>query len=305
MDFVTVITYLKDLFATIMILLTMFSPAFGGNGVAYEAEKPDELITSFVVVSDIHVETNNPASYQNLNDVLYGIKAGKDIDTVVYTGDNVMNGQLLENFFFYTALRAVNPAENNLVVAGNHDLGNGEGNVPELLDNFVLNNKLYLDSDVGKDGYYYRVIDGCYMVVLISEDPTSEDFMMGQAQYDWLEGVLKEAQTADAPVIVFNHFPLRYLDGTSEIHHNKLGALLQQYDVELYIHGHIHNDMGADNFYTSYVDSINLCRTTETTDYDAGDGIVVEVYEDEILVRARDFNDGEWIEGLEYRYPIG
>ena len=102
MDFVTVITYLKDLFATIMILLTMLSPAFGGNGVAYEAEKPDELITSFVVVSDIHVETNQPKSYQNLNDVLYGIKAGKDIDTVIYTGDNVMNGQLLENFFFYT-----------------------------------------------------------------------------------------------------------------------------------------------------------------------------------------------------------
>ena len=37
----------------------------------------------------------------------------------------------------------------------------------------------------------------------------------------------------------------------------------------------------------------------------SGDGIVVEVYENEILVRGRDFANGQWIEGLEYTYPIG
>lgn len=305
MDISTVLIFIKDVLATLMILLTMMSPAFGGNGKAYEAEKPDELITSFVVASDIHVETNNPKSYQNLNDVLYGVKAGKDVDTVIYTGDNVMNGQLLESFFFYSAIRSVMPAENNFVVAGNHDLGNGEGDLPQLLKNYIANNKLFLGNDVG-EGYYYRVVDGCYMIALISEDPTSEDFMMGRQQFNWLEGVLKEAKAADAPIFVFNHFPLRYLDNGSEVKYDELGALLKQYKTELYIHGHIHNDMGTDNFYSdSYVDSINLPRITETTDYKAGDGIVVEVYEDEILVRARDFIDGEWIEGLEYTYPIG
>ena len=305
MDFKTVITYLKDLFATVMILLAMFSPVFGGNGAEYEAKNPDELVTSFVVASDIHVETNQPKSYQNLNDVLDGIKAGKNIKSVVYTGDNVMNGQLLEDFFFYSAIRAKMPAENNLVVAGNHDLGNGEGDLPQLLKNYIAINKLVLGNDVGK-GYYYQVIDGCYMIVLISEDPTSEDFMMGTEQYNWIEGVLKEANEADAPVIVFNHFPLRYLDNGSEIHYSQLSKLFIDYGVELYIHGHIHNHMGTDNFYIDNgVNAINLPRITETKEYDAGDGIVVEVYENEILVRARDFISGEWIEGLEYTYPIG
>ena len=100
MDFTTVITFIKDMLLSVLTLLTMLSPATG-RAETFVAERPDDLITSFAVVSDIHVETNNPASYQNLSDVLYGIKAGEDIDTVVYTGDNVMNGQVLEDLFFY------------------------------------------------------------------------------------------------------------------------------------------------------------------------------------------------------------
>lgn len=110
MDIKNIVIYLKDLFATIMVLVLMIVP-FGGNKVdEYAAEKPEDLITGFAVVSDIHVETNNPASYQNLSNVLRGIKAGSDISSVVYTGDNVMNGQVLEDFFFYSAIRAINPA---------------------------------------------------------------------------------------------------------------------------------------------------------------------------------------------------
>ena len=122
-----VIAFIKEMLATFMILLSMFTPALNGGGVAFEAENPDKLITSFAVVSDIHVETNNSASYSNLDKVLKGIKAGKNIDTVVYTGDNVMNGQITENVFFYSALKAAKPAKNNFVITGNHDLGNGAG----------------------------------------------------------------------------------------------------------------------------------------------------------------------------------
>lgn len=305
MDITTVLTYLKDLFATIMILLTMMSPAFGGSGKSYRAENPDALVTSFAVVSDIHVETNHPQAYQHLSDVLYGLKDGEDIDTVVYTGDNVMNGQLLENLFFYTALRSVKPAENNFVVAGNHDFGNGAGDYVSLRDDFIRFNKLILGNDFGND-YYYNVVNGCYMIVLASEDPNAGDFTMGQQQFSWLEGVLKEAKAADAPIFVFNHFPLRYLDNDSVIHHSQLGPMLRDYGVDLFVHGHIHDDLGTDNFYEYYgINSINLPRITETTNYVAGDGIVVEVYENEILVRGRDFISGEWIDGLEYRYPIG
>lgn len=297
MDFMTIFAFLRDLLATVLILMTM-SSAPAENAV-YQAERPDELITSFAVVSDIHVETNNPESYQNFSDVLNGIKAGEDVDTVIYTGDNVMNGQVLEDFFFYSGLRAVMPAKNNLVVLGNHDVGNGEGDYNELRQKFIINNALYLGNFMKTD-YYYRVIDGCYIVVLSSEDSGASGAYMTEEQFNWLEGVLKKAEAEDAPVFVFNHFPIRYLCGISPA---RLAALLSDYNVELFVHGHIHDDMGADNFYTAYgIDCVNLPRVTEAVDYAPGDGIVVEVYEDEIVVRARDFVKGEWIEGLRYTY---
>ena len=299
MDIKTVTTYLKGLFATLAILLTMLSPAFGNSGEAYEAMKPDELITSFVVVSDIHVETNNPTSYKYLYETLEGIKAGKDIDAVVYTGDNVMNGQDLENILFYTAVNAMDPAEKNFVLAGNHDLGNKSGDYNQLLKNYIGFNKLFLGEDVGK-GYFYRVVNGCYFISLISEEPSTWGLVIGDEQFAWLEGVLKEADEAGAPIFVFNHFPIRYEGGSSE----KLGALLEQYGADLFVHGHYHDHViNSGNFYTSYgINSINLTRPTEVNLFEAGEGIVVEVYEGKFIVRVRNFITGEWKEDLVRTY---
>lgn len=301
MDATTVLTFIKQVIATLMTLLMMMSPAFDKEGKAYEAKDADALVSSFAVVSDIHVETNHPESYTNFSNLLKGIKGGKDIDSVIYLGDNVMNGQLLENVFFYMGVRAMMPAENNLVIPGNHDMGNGAGDYDRSYKDFIANNNLYFGKNL-KTTYYYEVINGCYMICLASEDKEAQTLEMNDEQLQWLEGVLKEAQAAGAPTFVFNHFPLRYL---AERGNTELADLLKKYDVDLYFHGHIHNDLGTDNFYTwGGVDSINLPRATETTEYEPGDGLVVEVYENEVLVRGRDFIKGEWIEELVYTYPI-
>ena len=296
MDFSTVITYLKDLLATVMILLTMFSPAFGSKAESYSAERPDELVTSFAVVSDIHVETNHPEPYNSLKGVLQGIKVGKDIDAVVYTGDNVMNGQVLEDVFFYSAVRAVMPAKNNYVITGNHDLGNGEGDYSKFRSNFILFNKLVLGNDID-ELYYYKVVNGCYMIFMSSEDLCVGDYVISDEQLNWLKGVLDKAQAENAPILVFNHHPI-YL--VRDRDYREIAWLLQKYDNLVYFHGHYHNQLTTDSFYEWHgVDCINVPRATENSDYDPGSGLVVEVYEDEIVVRSRDFIKGEW---MEFRY---
>ena len=296
MDFSTVITYLKDLLATVMILLTMFSPAFGSKAESYSAERPDELITSFAVVSDIHVETNHPEPYNSLKGVLQGIKVGKDIEAVVYTGDNVMNGQVLEDVFFYSAVRAVMPAKNNYVITGNHDLGNGEGDYSKFRSNFILFNKLVLGNDID-ELYYYKVVNGCYMIFMSSEDLCVGDYVISDEQLNWLKGVLDKAQAENAPILVFNHHPI-YL--VRDRDYREIAWLLQKYDNLVYFHGHYHNQLTTDSFYEWHgVDCINVPRATENSDYDPGSGLVVEVYEDEIVVRSRDFIKGEW---MDFRY---
>ena len=295
----TVLTYLKGLFATIMALLTMVSPYFAGSGEPYSAERPDELIASFAVVSDVHVETNTAQTIKNLNGVLNGMKAGKNIDANVFTGDNVMNGQVLENVFFYTAVKGVLHDEKNYVITGNHDLGNGEGDYSKFRSNFILFNNLFLGNNI-KELYYYRVVNGCYMIFLSSEDLCVGDYVISDAQMEWLESVLEEAKAANAPILVFNHHPI-YLIRDRD--YRSLAWLLQKYDNLLYFHGHYHNELDAENFYEWHgVDCINLPRTTESNEFEPGDGVVVEVYENEILVKGRDFIKGEWIDGLRYSY---
>lgn len=299
MDITTVVTYLRGLLATIMVLLNMALPTFGNNGASYEALNPDELKASFVVLSDIHVETNQPEAYGYLKEVLEGVKAGENVDAVIYTGDNVMNGQTLENTLFYSAVKAVKPSKNNFVLAGNHDLGNSSGDYEKLLDNYILNNKLYLGEDVG-EGYFYRVVNGCYIICLVSEAPSTWELVIGEEQFAWLENVLKEADEAGVPIFVFNHFPVNYTGGSSD----RLASLLNEYDADIFVHGHYHDHpIYAGNFYTwKGVDSINLTRPTEMTLFEPGEGIVIEVYEDEFIVRVRNFITGEWNEDLVYTY---
>lgn len=301
MDISTVMNYVKDLLATFMIMITMIFPSMSNKAETFEATNPDELVTSFVVVSDIHVETNQPEAYRNLYKVFEGIKMGKDIDAVVYTGDNVMNGQPLENILFYTAVKAMKPSENNFVLAGNHDLGNSAGDYEALLEDFIRYNKVYLGEDVGK-GYYYRVLNGCYLISLVSEEPSTWGLVISEEQFTWLEGVLKEAKETDAPVFVFNHFPLNYSGGSGE----RLTELLNEYGADLFVHGHYHDHpIYAGNFYNyGGIDSVNLTRPTQIDNFDAGEGIVVEVYENEFIVRVRNFITGEWKEELTYTYEF-
>ena len=299
MTLTTVLTYLKGLISTVMALLMMISPAFGTEAESYSAERPDELIASFTVVSDIHVETNNGQTIENLNGVLNGMKAGKDIDAHIYTGDNVMNGQDLENIFFYTAVKGVMHDETNFVITGNHDLGNGEGDFEKFRKNFITFNNLYLGNKIN-ELYYYRVVNGCYLIFLSSEDLCVGDYVISDKQMEWLQGVLEEAKANNAPILVFNHHPI-YLIRDRD--YRSLAWLLNKYDNLVYFHGHYHNELDAENFSEWHgVKCVNLPRATEGTEFEPGDGVVVEVYENEIIVRGRDFIKGEWIDGLRYSY---
>jgi len=295
MDFTTVIVYLKDLIETILTLLMMMSPAFGSAEVTYTAEKPEEVIMSFSAVSDIHVESNNPKPYNVFYDVLKGLKSGGDNDAVVFLGDNTMNGQTIENLFFYSAVRAMKPAERNFVVMGNHDIGNGEGDYKKFCTEFILNNRFCLGNDISKKPYYYEVVNGCYMIFLASEDLAVNDCFMTEEQLVWLEGVLDEAEEKGSNIFVFNHHPLYQLTGVET---DALAELLNDYENLLYLYGHTHKELDADSFgVQGGVNTVNVPRATAE-----GNGVVVEVYEDEVVVRGRDFAANEWLEGLRYTY---
>ena len=187
-----------------------------------------------------------------------------------------------------------------VVAPGNHDFSNCEGDYNTYLKRFVGYSNAFMDYKITTP-YFYRVVDGYYFIVVSSEDITWEYLAISEAQYEWLEGVIAEAKQSGKPVFVFSHFPID-LEQSGD---DRLSDILNDCDNLLYFYGHTHNGLDEYTAWTyNGVNCINISKTTETTDYDCGTGAYVEVHEDEILVKIKDFHDEMWYDDYVYSYPI-
>ena len=110
----------KNIISTILALLLLPIPILMPPTESYEAKNPDELKTSFTVLSDIHIEGNKYSTFEKFTEILKDVKGAKYNDTLVFLGDNTMNGQDIESIFFYGALKATNPADNLVQFQASH-----------------------------------------------------------------------------------------------------------------------------------------------------------------------------------------
>lgn len=297
-----VLNFVKHVIATVLTLIMLPVTFMMPPTDSYEAKDADKLITSFTVLSDIHIEGNNYPTFREFSEILKEVHNSEDNDTLVFLGDNTMNCQDIESIFFYGALKAANPADNLFIVPGNHDFGNGTGYYEMYRDRF-LKYANFAGADIDSP-YFYKVIDGCYFIVLATESDTVNDMNISDAQLQWLKGVLDEAAKTDKPVFVFNHYPVNYIQNGE---YTKLSDVIDDYENILYFCGHTHAPLSkASISVVNGINQVNIPKSTEhaVDGYECGIGAVVEVYEDEVLLRIRDFDDGKWVEGYEYSYPI-
>ena len=297
MKILSFFTFIQQLLLSFITVLSLSLPGAGDIETSFQAKNPDELIMSFSVVSDVHIETNASDNYKQFIKMLKGIKGGNNTDVAVFLGDNVMNGQCIESFFFYTAVKKINPANKNLVALGNHDVGNGEGNYGNLCKRFLKFNAKYLDNSIDKP-YYYKIINGCYMIFLATEDITVNTAYISEEQYNWLSSLLAEADEAAAPIFVFNHHPIFMV----EQDRYALADLLNNYKNLIYFNGHTHMQLSEFSFWLrGGVNNVYLPRSIGAG-YQDGDGVVVEVYPNEVVIRCRNFIDGKWLDIPEQNY---
>lgn len=290
-----ILTIKKTISLFLACVMMLLFPA--GPAEQYSAKNEDRLIADFTVLSDTHIEGNNYDTYKTFRRLLNSVKANKNgTDALVFLGDNTMNGQDIESMFFYGTLDRVKPANNIFVVQGNHDVGNGEGDYEQLRDRFLDYNNIFFDAGLTK-AYYHRIVKGCYLIFLASESDTVNDAYISDEQIEWLRDILAEAQEAGCPIFVFNHHPIYAVQDDTM----KLVRELQGIDNLLYIFGHTHWALTPEwTIYEEYgIQSINLPRCI-----DDGIGLQIEVYEDEVVVRIRDYYDDLWVEGYEKTYEI-
>ncbi len=274
---------------TIMIFLSMFIPSNSGD--VYEAKKPEEAKLVFNVFSDVHVETNSPDTYSNFKSVLEDSVLNESCDATFFLGDNTMNCQVAENFLFFGAIKAKLDKSSTYIAVGNHDIGNGDGDFNEMWNRFKTFNNMTVDNYLDKP-YFYKVINGYYLISIAPETSAVHTFKMSDEQLDWLKDTLNKASEENKPIFLFSHHPLDWIEDENK---NLLFDILNDYSNVYSLLGHLHWDF--EHYNKQGVDCFNIPSVTKD-----GIGVVVEVYDNEVIFRERNFINAQW--GQEISFPI-
>ena len=275
---------------------------------AWDVYDPQTCRLHFSIVSDVHTEGNNAMRYKVLARSMQDMKKCKSgNDAILFLGDNTMNGFRGENILFHGIVRTVLRGENVLTVLGNHDVSNDEND--KKLNDYLLFTNAFFGRQLDRP-CYTQEING-YTFIVLGLD----------VQLDWLQDAL-DAANGDKPVFIFAHLPLQRAQMQGDSDTDSLSAMLARYGAQHEVFcfvGHTHMDLSlsrsfwSGNGYTQiYMPRLTELigeRDNEPTKR-TGDGVEVEVYDDELVIRGRNFFRGEWIgsgEGetlLEMRYPL-
>lgn len=274
-------------------------------GDPYDVRDPDKCLLNFSVLSDVHVEGNNYMRYKVFAKSLQNVRRNQSgNDAILFLGDNTMNGQHLENMLFHGTVHALLRGENVLTVVGNHDIGNGEGDYRKLQNRWYDYTRAFFGRNLTAP-YYCEVIGGCCFIVLGPEAQEFYEMAISEAQFAFLADALAKAAETGRPAFVFAHFPTDDAVDPDLQPTDRLTQMLAEYNREhdLFVFvGHTHMPLGNWSFhnYDGYPETY-LPRLThlggendnELTDI-TGIGLEVEVYENEVLLRGRNFYTGEW-----------
>lgn len=288
--------------AAVMLLIAGVGP---GGGTEYDLRQPEACRLHFTVLSDVHIETNNLPCYQIFVKSLQDVKRNRSgNDAVLFLGDSTMNGQPPENLIFHGTVARMLRGETVLPVMGNHDCGNGEGDFDKIQNRWFQFTAAFFGRRL-EHPYYYEVINGFYCIVLGMEAQAVYEMQMSETQLAWLADVLAQAAASGKPAFVFSHFPTSCMTDETGAHSGRLAAMLAEYnrthDLICFV-GHYHTPLSMSSFRTnSGFPEIFVPRLTELGGDDGhqpvpetGVGLVVEVYENEIAVRGRDFYRSTW-----------
>lgn len=298
----------------------IFSPS--GDIQSYSPVDKESLKISFTVLSDGHLEGNNAQKHDNYGEGFCDMASAEvKSDALVMVGDNTMNGQAVETAMLYGLLRKYNTIENVLMAAGNHDICPGKhnmGDYEKLKKRFIDYYNAFSEENI-ENLYYSRVINGYHFIVLASDKDAGVQQYISPEQFAWLDAELQTAAESGNPVFLFSHWPLNnvFSDVWEEGHvgekSDELHTYLTKYNNRIFFFtGHLHMGIFEDGYGVKEDGKITYINVpsfgSDNTDGDAdvqdtGMGMQVEVYENELIVRVRNFVKHEWTD-YEYRFGI-
>lgn len=300
-------------FAVLISFFLFFSEAYIPP---YEYRDEENIRFSAVILSDMHTETNSNARFLMDGYTLKGVySGGRSPDVLAFAGDNTMNGQSVEWFDFYGLVNRYNKGSDVLVAFGNHDFGNtADGEVYKKLSKRSVDSyNYYCRKNIDK--VYYSADYGVVKFIVLGSENNAENTVqvITDAQIDWLESELADCAGRNIPAVVINHNPLygrngrRSYFGFNQIDSSeKIDSVLQSAGVKIiYVSGHTHFGLSDDSVTSDgSVTYINLPSAGNNGNYDApeeysthGIGMILEIYDGDMVVTFRNFAKGKALEG--------
>ena len=286
--------FLKAVGFFLSVVLMWAAPS--ASATTIEPKDAQNLRLQFGVVADVHMETFEYFRFDGFAKTLKDMGKTRQ-DALVLVGDNTMNGQPTEYIMLYGLLSRYNCAKNTLVAMGNHDLNMGAYDTPDA----IARHSFFYQSYTGLANdrpYCSREINGYTFVILGDEDPHEDcTATISQAQLDWLAGTLAAAP-AGKPVFIFLHQMLGHtFGGWGEVGEQSeaIRAIVERYPNVFMFNGHAHTPQKVKQIDgVTYVNLPTLLSGGEN-----GVGFQVEAYADRVLLRARNYIAGEWLEEYE------
>lgn len=314
------ITFIRSILAVILSILSVGFSGIFGDFTAETTPLKEDCRLNFATISDIHM-TEETARRDMLRFGLEDMeKSTSQLDALVLTGDLTDHGEEAEWEMLKSAFSAYTPAKNIVMAQGNHDTWTEDDKYDLARTLFIKYNKEIAGREIENE-YYSTKINGYTFIVLASETDRTSAYM-SDAQLLWLEAEMEKAAADGLPVFVICHWPINQShglpttwgddepepdDGGIGDQSERVESILKSYENVFYITGHIHSGFVKESQkdvygYTSIESegsfhSINLPQYMYMTlrgRIANGTGFSFEVYDDEIVIRARSYSAGVW-----------
>ncbi len=267
----------------------------------------------FSVLSDIHINSTSSHTYnQNFKAALQDIvSVAPSTEAIFINGDIADRGSEAE---YEEYNKMVDEYSSDIPVycsIGNHDFRGGKNDAGQI--------EMFLNATGSKDKVYYDMYIGdVHYIMLGSErnaDGSSRAYLSNE-QLSWLSKTLAQDRGKDTPVFVFLHQGIKdTVAGTRESEiavqnwhgiqqEAKFKKILSDYPQVVLFSGHSHWTLQSPNSMTLVGESSVTALNTASVAYlwddrnahiNGSQGYFVEMYEDMVIFRGRNFEDGVWI----------
>lgn len=324
----------KAFFCVVLTFLNIFTwPVFGfyAGENNYEVKNDEEILLNFAAISDIHM-TDEWARMQVLQCGLWDMEHAQDkLDALVLAGDLTDGGQVHEYEKLRESFSPYTPAGEIIMAEGNHDTWTDEDDEYGPAKENFLKYTEEISGRVLENAYYATEVNGYPFIVLASEDTHTSAFI-SEEQLKWLRAEMDKAAEKELPIFVISHWPIaeshglpetwgddepELLDGSFGDQNYEVEAILKDYENVFLISGHVHNgfvnDRQKDIYGYASVESDGSFHSINLPSFmyvnfrgrlGNGCGYSIEVYEDEVLIRARSFTAGVWYTDYDVTIPV-